>query len=203
MKPPKDIPTPSSPRRIAANRANSALSTGPKTAAGKSISCLNAVRHGLSAGAFVVATEDLDEYISIRNDYMLRFGPRDRVEIDLVDRVVHSSWNLRRSWTLENELLDLQMLRMEAPLAKEYIDLPPEARLAAAVEELAKQPALALIQRYGGHAAYEYHRALKTLMEVMRGVPLAPPGAALDVLNRTKPIPISNRITSPSQNGVI
>lgn len=41
-------PAPTTPRKVAANRRNAQASTGPKTAAGKSIARLNAIRHGLN-----------------------------------------------------------------------------------------------------------------------------------------------------------
>ncbi|HUN67552.1 MAG TPA: hypothetical protein VMU46_02065 [Burkholderiales bacterium] len=40
-----------SPRRIEANRRNARASTGPRTAAGKARARMNALRHGLAAGA--------------------------------------------------------------------------------------------------------------------------------------------------------
>ena len=48
---------PSSPRRIAANQANSQKSTGPKTAEGKEVSRANAVTHGLSCLVVVPGEE--------------------------------------------------------------------------------------------------------------------------------------------------
>jgi hypothetical protein len=39
----------SSERQIAANRLNARKSSGPRTTAGKSIVCRNALRHGLTA----------------------------------------------------------------------------------------------------------------------------------------------------------
>ncbi|HEV2245119.1 MAG TPA: hypothetical protein VGW37_00570, partial [Terriglobia bacterium] len=46
------------PNRAAANRANSLLSTGPRTAAGKQRSSMNALSHGLTAASPVLPTED-------------------------------------------------------------------------------------------------------------------------------------------------
>jgi hypothetical protein len=165
-----------SERRLAANKANAQKSTGPKTPEGKARSSQNAVRHGLSATTFIVFNEDLEEYTELREDYMCRFAPRDRVEIDLIERMVHAAWNLRRTWNLENETINLQMFRMEGALEKEYIDMPERSRLAAAFEELAKQPALPLLHRYEARQSGEYQRALKTFLDLRKSVPLAPPG---------------------------
>jgi hypothetical protein len=69
-----------SPRRLAANRANSKKSTGPKTAEGKTISSLNSLRHGLSSTTttFIVHNDDLAEYNSALADYVARLAPRNQ-----------------------------------------------------------------------------------------------------------------------------
>jgi hypothetical protein len=47
-------------KQIAANRANAQKSTGPKTAAGRSRSSRNAVRHGLSGPLDFAMSEKAD-----------------------------------------------------------------------------------------------------------------------------------------------
>src|SRR3954471_20417487 len=49
---------PLSEKKLAANRANAKKSTGPRTAAGKSRSRFNAVRHGLTASVGLLPGED-------------------------------------------------------------------------------------------------------------------------------------------------
>ena len=52
-------PQPLAPdRRVRSNRANAAVSTGPRTAAGKQRSSQNALTHGLTSRSPVLATED-------------------------------------------------------------------------------------------------------------------------------------------------
>jgi hypothetical protein len=180
--------------RIQANRENAQKSTGPKTDAGKAAASQNAVRHGLCSTTFVCANESLDEYYELRDDYMARYAPRDQVEIDLVDRMVHATWNIRRTWTMENETLDLQRFRMEGSLDAQYSDVPERTRTAAAIEALAKQPALSLLQRYETRQANLYHRALKTLKEVQKDFPLAPNGP----LRKPDPRPADQTNPTPS-----
>ncbi len=166
------------PRRLAANRANAAKSTGPKTDAGKAASSRNAVQHGLSATKFILANEDIHECRQLRDDYINRFLPRDQVEMDLVDRMAHATWTLRRCWTMSNELMNLQMLRMEAQLAAEYDNFPERTRTASAFETLASQPALALLNRYEARLSSEYQRALRTLLELRKSIPVGPASPA-------------------------
>src|SRR6266496_2655048 len=91
------------------------------------------VRHGLCASSFVVDNEDLGEYDQLIDSYMTRFCARDQVEVDLIDRMVHATWNQHRSWAIENELLNNQMLLMETQIAQDYKRIPPSGRLALAV----------------------------------------------------------------------
>jgi hypothetical protein len=48
--------------RAAVNKANAQHSTGPRTAAGKQRSSLNALRHGLTGHTIVLPTEDHSAY---------------------------------------------------------------------------------------------------------------------------------------------
>ena len=53
---------PVSPKRLAANHANAARSTGPRSAEGKARSAQNSRKHGFTASIFaVVRLEELDE----------------------------------------------------------------------------------------------------------------------------------------------
>ena len=57
-------------------------------------------------------------------------------------------WKLMRSWTMENESLDLQMFRMEGALETEYDNLQKHTRLTAAIEEKSKEPSFRTLARY-------------------------------------------------------
>ena len=48
-----------------ANRANAKRSTGPKTAAGKALSRMNACKHGLTAHNTVIRDEDPNKFDSL------------------------------------------------------------------------------------------------------------------------------------------
>ena len=47
-----------SEKQVMANRANAKRSTGPKTAAGKALSRMNAHKHGLTAQTIAIGDED-------------------------------------------------------------------------------------------------------------------------------------------------
>jgi len=120
-------------RRLNANRANAKKSSGPKSPAGKQKSAGNAITHGLTASAFVLITEDVEEFNDHRQAYVARFAPCDRVELDLVDSIVHASWSGHRAWIAENETLTGQITSnrttIAAPRIRRYAaSLSNEAR---------------------------------------------------------------------------
>jgi hypothetical protein len=55
--------------QIAANRANSQKSTGPRTPEGKAASRFNALKHGLDAASILLPGEDPDAYDRMVADY--------------------------------------------------------------------------------------------------------------------------------------
>ena len=58
-----------SQKQIEANRRNAQKSSGPKTIQGRSISRMNALKHGLLAEQVVVPGEDFEEFATLRQKY--------------------------------------------------------------------------------------------------------------------------------------
>ena len=109
--------------RIAANRANAALSTGPRTAQGKSASSKNATSHGLYAAIVVVHHwENQADFDLLRQQYCERFCPLDRVESDIVDRMVDSEWRRNRVISIETTLFNLEIDEMAEEIADTYTE---------------------------------------------------------------------------------
>ncbi len=92
-------------RRAATNRANSALSTGPRTEPGKQRSSLNALRHGLTAQTAVLPTEDPDAYQRHIQQFLDEYAPATPTETQLVHEIANTAWRLNRIPFLEAELL--------------------------------------------------------------------------------------------------
>ncbi|MBV8552520.1 MAG: hypothetical protein JOY54_14565 [Acidobacteriaceae bacterium] len=93
--------TPVSEARLAANRANAQLSTGPKTSEGKATSSLNAVKTALTGRTVLLPGDDAGEYA----DHIARYeedlepvGPR---ECALVQSIADTFWRLQRIPALE------------------------------------------------------------------------------------------------------
>jgi hypothetical protein len=99
-------PTPDPVSRYLANRANSLLSTGPRTAAGKQRSSQNALTHGLTSRSPVLATEDQAAYETHRRAFFDQYQPATPTETQLVQEIADTAWRINRIPALEAALLD-------------------------------------------------------------------------------------------------
>jgi hypothetical protein len=88
-------------KQLEKNRRNAGKSTGPRTAAGKAASRMNAVKHGILSGMVVVRglriQEHEEEYEALRKRCFESLAPEGPVEEMLVERVVMTQWRLRRA----------------------------------------------------------------------------------------------------------
>jgi hypothetical protein len=95
-----ELPQPSHPTtsqaQIDANRANSQLSTGPRTAAGKAISSQNRTYHGLAGDFQLMPWEDVDRFLTLQNDLRAEYQPSTLTEQSYVDRLAEHMWCRQR-----------------------------------------------------------------------------------------------------------
>ena len=91
--------------RAAVNRANSLHSTGPRTGEGKQRSSLNALRHGLTAEATVLPSEDPAAYAAFLQEFMDEYRPATATETQLVRELAGTAWRQNRIPRLETEAL--------------------------------------------------------------------------------------------------
>jgi hypothetical protein len=175
----------SSPRRIAASRANGAKSRGPITAKGKERSSRNAIKHGLASATIVLTTEDWPNYLQCREAFIQRFQPADDVELDLVEEMVAARWRQQRMWALESAALDDEIDAQRANFDQTYSAITPDVRTALAFTKLADESrGLALIGRYEARYSRQFYRALKALKELQSNRPPAPAPTELTTDNR-------------------
>ena len=90
--------------RTRANRANAKLSTGPRTEPGKQRSSLNALRHGLTARAALLPTEDPEAYQRHIQQFLEEYAPATATETQLVHEIANTAWRINRIPLLEAEL---------------------------------------------------------------------------------------------------
>ena len=141
------------PKRAAANRANSLLSTGPRSAAGKQRSSLNALSHGLTAASPVLPTEDRAAYEQHRAKFFDEYKPATPTESQLVQELVDTSWRLNRIPLLEADAL-ARALPPADPNQEVTFDIVDAHRI------------LASLGLHSGRLSRQFQKALASLREM-------------------------------------
>ena len=119
-------------RQLAANRANSKLSTGPATSRGKDASCQNAVRHGLFSARLLLTDESGSEFRSLHQDLQVALRPSDAIENALVERIAVTLWRQRRLVGAETSTIELACEKQKVARAvSDELDLGFGSRLDA------------------------------------------------------------------------
>jgi len=94
------------PKKLAANRRNAQRSTGPKTPAGRAVSKLNALKHGILSTQVLVRGRNIKEsrreLDRLHERFRVELNPVGPVEEMLVDQIVTAHWRLRRALTAES-----------------------------------------------------------------------------------------------------
>jgi hypothetical protein len=88
---------PCSPAKLQANLRNAALSTGPRTPLGKSVSRRNGLKHGLTGRGIVLPEEDAEEVERRLAALEAELRPTSGLELELVKRVALMTVRLDRS----------------------------------------------------------------------------------------------------------
>jgi hypothetical protein len=97
---------PVSQKQLAANHANAAHSTGPRTPGGKARSAQNSRKHGFAASTFaVVRLEDLQEVAHLRADLIAVYQPANSQELFAIERIALAQQAMLRVAHLEGGLL--------------------------------------------------------------------------------------------------
>jgi hypothetical protein len=152
-----------SPAQIAANRANAAASTGPRTPEGKDTSRYNRLRHGLSSPLTVLPFENQDEYNNLYASFCEEYSPAGPTEESFVKQIADAQWKLKRIEKVENHLFEA-MLRIESEALQTEPNADPFAAIAAALLGPAKhQQALNSLVRYQSSLNRQFHTAVKSL----------------------------------------
>ena len=88
--------------QFAANRANAANSTGPRTTDGKARSSQNARKHGFAAAAYTVPRlEDIEEVADLRDRAVAFYQPANPQELFAVERIAITQQAMNRAARLE------------------------------------------------------------------------------------------------------
>jgi hypothetical protein len=99
------VPKTTSPNRLAANRANAARSTGPRSLEGKARSSQNARKHTFTPKNYaVIRLEPTDILVNLRADLVACYQPVNSQELFALERIALAQLSLLRSAALENGL---------------------------------------------------------------------------------------------------
>ncbi len=90
-----------STKQLAANRRNTALSTGPKTEKSLKVASMNAQKHGLLAKETITDTEDFAQLEDFAMGLKNSFLPQDELEHLLVERIISCAWRLKHILKIE------------------------------------------------------------------------------------------------------
>ena len=107
--------------KLNANRANSQLSTGPRTVAGQAKSSRNALKTGLTGKTVLLSNDDAEHYRFHVTRFFQLFRPATERESELVQTLADTQWRLNRIPTLEMGVYALA----EIELAEKYEDFEP------------------------------------------------------------------------------
>jgi hypothetical protein len=105
--------------QIDANRRNAEKSTGPRTEAGKAVSRMNGLKHGLDARLIVIDGEDAEDFNALRDGLFRDLAPSSPTELILAQRLAVSAWRMRRAVHMEAILFDEEE-REDSPVAQVF-----------------------------------------------------------------------------------
>ncbi len=104
-----------SQKQIEANQQNAQQSTGPKTAEGKAVAKLNAIKHGILSEAVLITKgegqERKEAYLAFYNGLRDYFKPDGTMEEMLVEKIMVCLWRTRRVLRFELGCLRKQLDR--------------------------------------------------------------------------------------------
>ena len=150
--------------RAAINRQNAQHSTGPRTAAGKQRSSLNALRHGLTGQTVVLPNEDHAAYERHSQSLLDECRPKGPIETQLVQSLIDTSWRMNRAASVETNLFSLGITEMEDHVHANH----PEADAALAMARAFRQHvrAFASISVHSQRLARQFERTLALLRQI-------------------------------------
>ena len=154
--------------QIDANRRNAQKSTGPKTPEGKAKSRRNALRHGLTAKACMLADEDPNDLLDMIAEINEKFDPQDTDEDFLVQRMAEARIRYNRIMPLEAGIFNIRLSVDQAP--KEIVEaLSQEGQRAwAYLRDANGGNALSKLARYETGLLREYDRSRQELEKLQK-----------------------------------
>jgi hypothetical protein len=148
-------------KQIAANRANAAKSTGPKSKRGRDSSSGNSLRHGLLAETVIVEGESHSRFTDLSQSLHDEYLPQTPGESALIETMVVARWRLMRLWAIEQACMTREIRTQHS------LDPDSATQAAQAFSTLSDSTrTLDLIHRYETRYDRQYSRALNSLLRL-------------------------------------
>jgi hypothetical protein len=155
-----------------ASRINGSKSKGPVSVEGRARSSRNSIRHGLSSKIVVLPHENRTAFEDLRDSYVDDFQPANQSQHDLVETMVAARWRLNRLVETEAKIFEMEMLRHDDDIEKEFENTIQVEKVAWVFDHLANHnKSLQLLIRYEGSLNRSYERAYKQLKEMQKDRP--------------------------------
>jgi hypothetical protein len=155
--------------QIRANRANSARSTGPRTAKGIAASSSNALRHGLTAQQHLIGDEDEGQFEALLAGLNDSHQPANAAESILVAQIAEHYWRLMRARRIETGFWEKRLATNNRAAAipgnERYISESPEQQLAH-IFDVNDSGMFDRLMRYEASIERSYYRAIKQLEDL-------------------------------------
>jgi len=160
-------------RQIAANRRNARRSTGPRTAQGKSISSLNAVKHGILAESLAVpGLEQPEDWESFRDTLLESLKPVGGLEELLAQKFVAAAWRLSRAERYERDAIDARVVLNHAWSTgngeRTGLSTTDEETVGVARRRGAQLPDFDVLMHLTRYSAFLHKQMMQTLHELQR-----------------------------------
>ena len=150
-----------SEKKLAANRANAAKSTGPKTPAGKRNASRNNLRHGLLSGMVLIPGESAVRFAALVNSFIGSCQPETPIEMIEVEKLAAHQWRQQRIWALESVGIAHEMHHQPETLSGENAATRAMLAFRALNEKGVRH--LDFTNRYECQYDRQFHRALHRL----------------------------------------
>jgi hypothetical protein len=168
-------------RRSEIYRRNAAKSTGPKSPEGKTTVGQNAIKHGILAVNALLPDEDPQDFENLLQGLLKDLHPSGWMESQLVDRMAHILWRLRR-------LAKAEAVIFQAHITSEWdsgnlkLQKDPAWGIGRAFLVSRSSDALRILTRYEVTLDQSFYRAFHELqrLQAARAGEAVPPPIAVD-----------------------
>jgi hypothetical protein len=151
--------------KLAANKANALLSTGPVTPEGKATSSQNNFKHGLYSKQLIMKGENPADLDALKADLITEHQPANTTEELLVNEMAEQYWRLKRARRIETSIFSADSLVI---------------------------PHMNAVQRLMASAERGFHKALKTLRELQKQRGFVPQKHVTSASVTSRPAPVNS-----------